>query len=210
MQKAVDDRGTGNTPEMPAPRKRGLQWVVVPVLAFAALVAVFAFALTTGDPSKLPSALIGKPVPATSFPALAGLTEGTQAVPGFASAELAQGSVSVVNFWASWCVPCAEEHALLMALKQQTGVAIYGVNYKDQPTAARRFIGRYGNPFEAVGTDDNGRGAIEWGVYGMPETFVVNGKGEIVFKHVGPISPASLAGKLIPAIEAARKAAAGS
>jgi cytochrome c biogenesis protein CcmG/thiol:disulfide interchange protein DsbE len=208
MQKVVDDRGTGSPPEIPAPKRRGLQWVIVPVLVFAALVAVFAFALTTGDPSKLPSALIGKPVPATEFPPLAGLTDGTHPVPGFTSAVLADGNVSVVNFWASWCVPCAEEHALLMALKEQTGVPIYGVNYKDQPAAARRFIGRYGNPFKAVGTDDNGRSAIEWGVYGMPETFVVNGKGEIVFKHVGPISPASLTGKLIPAIEAARKTAA--
>jgi cytochrome c biogenesis protein CcmG/thiol:disulfide interchange protein DsbE len=208
MQKAVDDRGTGSTPELPAPKRRGLQWVIVPVLVFAALVAVFAFALTTGDPSRLPSALIGKQVPATEFPPLAGLTEGTHQVPGFTSAVLADGNVSVVNFWASWCVPCADEHPLLVALKEQTGVPIYGVNYKDQPAAARRFIGRYGNPFKAVGTDDNGRGAIEWGVYGMPETFVVNGKGEIVYKHVGPISPASLTGKLIPAIEAARKTAA--
>ena len=84
---------------------------------------------------------------------------------------------------------------------------IYGVNYKDEPAAARRFLGRYGNPYKAVGTDDKGRGAIEWGVYGMPETFVVNGRGDIVFKHVGPISPASLATQLIPAIEAAKKAA---
>jgi cytochrome c biogenesis protein CcmG/thiol:disulfide interchange protein DsbE len=210
MQKHVDDRGTGNPPETPSAPKRGFKWVIVPVLVFAALTALFAFALTTGDPSKLPSALIGKPVPATEFPALADLTDGTHPVPGFTSKELAGGNVSIVNFWASWCVPCAEEQALLIALKDKTGVPIYGVNYKDQVGSARRFLGRYGNPFKAVGTDDNGRGAIEWGVYGMPETFVVNGKGEIVFKHVGPISPESLISKLIPAIESARKPVAGS
>lgn len=210
MQMAVDDRGADGTPGTPSAPKRGLKWVIVPVIVFAALVAVFGFALTTGDPSKLPSALIGKPAPATEFPPLAGLTDGTHPVPGFTSAVLADGNVSVVNFWASWCVPCAEEQELLLALKDKTGVPIYGVNYKDQTASARRFLGRYGNPFAAVGTDDNGRGAIEWGVYGMPETFVVNGKGEIVFKHVGPVSPQSLTSKLIPAIEAARKTPAGS
>ena len=204
MQKTVDDHGAGESPKTPASSGRRLTWVIVPVIVFAALVAVFGFALTTGDPSKLPSALIGKPAPATEFPPLAGLTEGTRPVPGFTSAVLADGNVSVVNFWASWCVPCAEEQSLLVALKEKTKVPIFGVNYKDQPASARRFLGRYGNPFVAVGTDDNGRGAIEWGVYGMPETFVVNGKGEIVFKHVGPVSPESLMTKLIPAIEAAQ------
>ena len=160
---------------------------------------------STGDPSRLPSALIGKQVPTMTLPALEGLTDGTRTVPGFDSAELAKGEVSVVNFWASWCAPCVQEHPLLVALKQRAGVPIYGVNYKDQAAAARRFLGRYGNPFAAVGTDTNGRAAIEWGVYGMPETFIVNGKGEIVYKHVGPISPETLEEKLIPAIEAARK-----
>jgi cytochrome c biogenesis protein CcmG/thiol:disulfide interchange protein DsbE len=209
MQKAVDDRGAGSPSGAPSAPRRGLKWVTVPLIAFAALVAVFAFALTTGDPSRLPSALIGRPAPATDFPALAGLTDGTRPVPGFSSAELASGTVSVVNFWASWCAECAEEQNLLLTLKDKTGVPLYGVNYKDEAASARRFLGRYGNPFKAVGTDDKGRSAIEWGVYGMPETFVVNGKGEIVFKHVGAVTAASLNEKLIPAIEAARKAAAG-
>ncbi len=121
-------------------------------------------------------------------------------MPGFSSAELATGRPSIVNFWASWCVPCAEEQPLLLELQKRTGVTLYGVNYKDDPIAARRFLGRYGNPFTAVGTDDKGRGAIEWGVYGMPETFVLNGRGEIIFKHVGPISPQSIEQKLLPAI----------
>jgi len=167
------------------------------------LVAIFAFALRMGDPSKLPSALIGKHAPAVALSPIEGLTDGTHPVPAFSAADLAQGHVSVVNFWASWCVPCVQEHPLLVVLKERTGVRLYGVNYKDQPAAARRFLGRYGNPFAAVGADSNGRAAIEWGVYGMPETFVLNGKGEIVYKHVGPISPESLESKVIPAIRAA-------
>ena len=109
-----------------------------------------------------------------------------------------------MNFWASWCVPCVQEHPLLVALKERTGVRLYGVNYKDQAAAARRFLGRYGNPFAAVGVDGNGRAAIEWGVYGMPETFVVDGKGRIAYKHVGPISEQTLETKIIPAIRAAQ------
>ncbi|MFN3623928.1 MAG: DsbE family thiol:disulfide interchange protein [Hyphomicrobium sp.] len=180
--------------------KRGLGWVIAPLAAFGVLVVVFLFALQTGDPSKLPSALIGKPAPATQFPPLEGLVADGKTVPGFSSAELVTGKPIIVNFWASWCVPCAEEQPLLVELQKRTGVQLYGVNYKDDPVAARRFLGRYGNPFTAVGTDDKGRGAIEWGVYGMPETFVLNGKGEIVFKHVGPVSAQSIEQKLMPAI----------
>jgi cytochrome c biogenesis protein CcmG, thiol:disulfide interchange protein DsbE len=210
MQKAVDEGGAGSAPVTPSGPKSGLKWVIVPVIVFVAMVAVFGFALTTGDPHRLPSALIGKPAPASDFPALAGLTDGAHPIPGFSSAQLADGKVSVVNFWASWCAECADEQNMLLELEARTGVPLYGVSYKDEPTAARRFLGRYGNPFKAVGTDANGRSAIDWGVYGMPETFVVNGKGEIVFKHVGAITPASLTGTLIPAIEAAKKTPAGS
>ncbi len=191
----------------PEPAK-GRRWAMAPFLIFVAMAALFAFALTSGDPSKLPSALIGRPVPQTIFPPLEGLVENGQPVPGFAAADLANGKVSVVNFWASWCVPCIEEHPLLITLKERSGVDVYGVNYKDQPEAGRRFIGRYGNPFTAVGTDRSGRSAIEWGVYGMPETFVVDGQGKIAYKHVGPISQASLETQLLPAIEKAQGAKA--
>jgi cytochrome c biogenesis protein CcmG, thiol:disulfide interchange protein DsbE len=207
MQRPVDEQGMPS-PSAAAPRaSRGLSWVVVPVIAFAALVALFAFALTSGDPSRLPSALIGKPVPKMEFPALEGLLEAGRPVPGFTSADL-KGGVSVVNFWAAWCAECAGEQELLLDLKTRTGVPIYGVNYKDDPVAARRFLGRYGNPFKAVGTDKGGRSAIEWGVYGMPETFVINGKGEIAYKHVGAITPESLETKLLPAIAQATSAPA--
>ncbi|HYD15157.1 MAG TPA: DsbE family thiol:disulfide interchange protein [Hyphomicrobium sp.] len=178
-------------------------WLLAPFIIFVLMAGLFAFGLT-GDPTKLPSALIGRPIPQTDFPALEGLLDKGQPVPGFHAADLAKGKVSVVNFWASWCVPCVEEHPLLLTLRERTGVDIYGVNYKDQVESGRRFLGRYGNPFTAVGTDANGRNAIEWGVYGMPETFVINGEGKIAYKHVGPISPESLERKLLPAIAAAK------
>jgi cytochrome c biogenesis protein CcmG/thiol:disulfide interchange protein DsbE len=187
--------------EKPSHRQRALIW---PLAIFAVMAALFGFALRSGDPSKLPSALIGKPAPAVSLPALDGLNEGGRPVAGFDTSDLARGEVTVVNFWASWCAPCVQEHPLLVALKEQTGVKLYGVNYKDQAATARRFLGRYGNPFTAVGVDGNGRAAIEWGVTGMPETFIVNGKGEIVYKHIGPISPQTLESKIIPMVRAAQ------
>ncbi len=181
-------------------RSRLLVW---PLVIFGILATLFALALTSGDPSRLPSALIGRPAPAIALPALEGLTDGAQPVPGFSTADLVRGEVAVVNFWASWCVPCVQEHPLLVVLKERTGVKLYGINYKDQAATARRFLGRYGNPFTAVGVDTNGRAAIEWGVTGMPETFILNGKGEIIYKHIGPISPEALETKIIPMVRAA-------
>jgi cytochrome c biogenesis protein CcmG/thiol:disulfide interchange protein DsbE len=176
----------------------------LPVLFFAVVAGFFAMALRSGDPSLLPSTLVGKEVPKGVFPAIEGLESNGKAEAGFTTADLAKGRVSVVNYWASWCVPCIDEHPYLEELKSLVDVDIYGINYKDRPEAARRFIGRFGNPYTAVGTDAQGRAAIDWGVYGTPETFVVNGKGEIVYKHVGPISESSLKTKLLPAIEKAR------
>jgi len=190
-----------------APRRSGL--VVLPFIVFAALALMFALALRTGDPSKLPSALIGKPAPEMTLPPLEGLREAGADVPGFSTADLKRGDVTAVNFFASWCAPCAQEHPQLLALSQQAGIRIYGVNYKDPPPGGRRFIGRYGNPYAAVGVDADGRAAIEWGVYGMPETFIVDGEGRIVWKHVGPITPQALESQIIPAIRAARAGAPG-
>lgn len=200
----------GSATQSGSPRRRRFGWVAAPLVIFAGLALMFYYALQTGDPSQLPSALIGKPVPQFDLQPVNGLVDDGQPVPGFRSADLAGGKVSVVNFWASWCVPCVQEHPVLVEMVRRTGVDLYGINYKDQATAARRFLGHHGNPYRAVGVDGNGRTAIEWGVYGMPETFVVDGNGRIVYKHVGPISVEALQSKVIPAIESARTASAGS
>jgi cytochrome c biogenesis protein CcmG/thiol:disulfide interchange protein DsbE len=184
---------------------RRISAAAVPLAIFAILSAIFAIALRTADPSRLPSALIDKPAPAIQLPALDGLTEGGRSVPGFSTADLVNGRPSIVNFWASWCAPCIEEHPLLVRLAADTGVRILGVNYKDQAIAARRFLGRFGNPFAAVGVDANGRAAIDWGVYGMPETFVLNGRGEILHKHVGALTEAAIKSDIMPALARAAR-----
>jgi cytochrome c biogenesis protein CcmG, thiol:disulfide interchange protein DsbE len=181
---------------------------LLPVLVFAGIALFFAVALRTAEPSKIPSTLIGKMVPASTFPALEDLLADGKAVPGFTSADLAKGKVTVVNFWASWCAQCVEEHPLLDKLQASSGADLYGVNYKDNTLAARRYLGRYGNPYSVIGTDASGRAAIDWGVYGMPETFVINGRGEIVYKHIGPLSTESIEAKVMPAIEKAKAALA--
>ncbi|MFM9941377.1 MAG: DsbE family thiol:disulfide interchange protein [Hyphomicrobiaceae bacterium] len=185
-------------------RRRHLGLLLAPALLFGALAGLFFFALQKGDPSKIPSALIGKPAPQFTLAAVEGMMEGGRPVATFQRADLAAGTPTVVNFWASWCLPCVDEHPLLLELKKRAGINIVGVNYKDQPANARRFLSRYGNPFSAVGADPAGKAAIEWGVYGMPETFVVDGRGTIVYKHVGPISPEALETRILPAIAAAR------
>jgi cytochrome c biogenesis protein CcmG/thiol:disulfide interchange protein DsbE len=184
----------------PAWRRRIL--VLIPLVAFLALAALFVLRLGAGDPSRIPSALIGHPAPRTDLPPLPGLERDGKAVPRLDSADF-QGQVTVLNVWASWCVPCREEAALLMALSADRRVRVVGMNYKDQPDNARRFLGRYGNPFVANGTDGNGRAAIEWGVYGVPETFIIGRDGRITYKLIGPVTPENLETALRPAIEKA-------
>ncbi|MBR0871865.1 DsbE family thiol:disulfide interchange protein [Bradyrhizobium tropiciagri] len=171
----------------PPPQAR--RWLVaLPLLVFLALAGLFLLRLYGGDPSKIPSALIGRPAPQTPLPALDGLTRDGAAVPGLDPAVF-KGKVSIVNVWASWCVPCHDEAPLLTDLGKDKRFQIIGINYKDAPENARRFLGRYGNPFGIVGVDGNGRASIEWGVYGVPETFVVGREGKIVYKLVGPVTP---------------------
>ena len=147
--------------------------VLVPLAVFLALALLFFFRLMGGgDPSLIPSALIGHPAPQTNLPPVAGLERDGAPVPGIDPASF-KGAVTVVNVWASWCVPCHDEAPLLMQLAQDNRLHVVGINYKDQPDNARRFLGRYGNPFAAAGADESGRAAIEWGVYGVPETFVI-------------------------------------
>jgi cytochrome c biogenesis protein CcmG/thiol:disulfide interchange protein DsbE len=185
-----------------APPKRRRLLVLLPLLAFLALAALFLFRLGAGDPSRLPSALIGRPAPDTPLPPVEGLVRNGVAVPGFAPASF-KGAVSLVNVWASWCIPCADEAPLLMHLATDKRVRIVGINYKDQPENARSFIGRYGNPFAAVGADTSGRASIDWGVYGVPETFVVGRDGRIAYKLVGPITPDNVDAVLKPQLDKA-------
>jgi cytochrome c biogenesis protein CcmG/thiol:disulfide interchange protein DsbE len=184
----------------------GRRWLVVlPLVVFVALAGLFLLRLYGGDPSKIPSALIGRPAPQTTLPALEGLVkEGTQ-IPGLDPAMF-KGKVSVVNVWASWCVPCHDEAPLLTDLGKDKRLQVVGINYKDAPDNARRFLGRYGNPFGIVGVDSNGRASIEWGVYGVPETFVVGREGTIVYKLVGPVTPENIDSVLKAEIEKAIKA----
>ena len=176
--------------------------VLVPLVVFLALAALFFYRLGSGDPSRLPSALIGRPAPATVLPPVAGLVRDGVPVPGLAAQDFA-GRVTLLNVWASWCVPCHDEAPLLLKLAEDKRIRVAGINYKDQPDNARRFLGRYGNPFAASGADPTGRAAIEWGVYGVPETFIVGRDGKIAYKLVGPITPANLAAVIRPEIEKA-------
>jgi cytochrome c biogenesis protein CcmG/thiol:disulfide interchange protein DsbE len=127
-----------------------------------------------------------------------------QAVPGLAGKEHGHGDVVLVNFFASWCVPCLQEHPLLMALAAREKLVVLGINYKDPAPGGLQFLVRHGNPYRAVGVDAAGRAAIDWGVYGMPESFLVDGRGRIVLKQVGPLTPEAVEGILLPALRKAR------
>ncbi len=180
------------------PSRRRAWLAVVPLLAFLALAGLFlAQLLSNKDNSVVPSALIGAVAPATDLPALEGI-----GLPGLSSAAF-PGKVTLVNVWASWCAPCRQEHPLLMELSKDERITVAGLNYKDTPENARRFLGGLGNPFAAIGVDRTGSTAIDWGVYGVPETFLVGRDGRIAYKHVGPFTPESMRDDLMPAIERA-------
>lgn len=185
---------------VPAPARRRLWTTFLPLLVFAGLAVLFLVRLQDDDPSRIPSVLLDKPAPATDLPPLEGLAtrEGIP-VPGLKSADF-QGKVTLVNVWASWCGPCREEHPQLLALAQEPGIRLVGINYKDDPENARRFLGSLGLPYAAVGVDAKGRTAIDWGVYGVPETFLVDRKGVIRYKQIGPISATALEQTLLPKI----------
>jgi cytochrome c biogenesis protein CcmG, thiol:disulfide interchange protein DsbE len=168
---------------------------ILPLLLFAVVAGYFALGLTR-DPSVVPSALIDKPVPEFTLPPL--LKDGQ----GLASADL-KGKVQLVNVFASWCVPCRIEHPVLMRLAKEQGVTVKAINYKDKPEDAIRWLNQGGNPYSAIGADQDGRVSIDWGVYGVPETFVVDRDGRIAFKLVGPITPENWESTLKPAIEKA-------
>ncbi len=180
-----------------AARRRGLL-AALPLIVFAALAALLFVRLYAGDASRIPSALIGQSAPALDLPGLDG-------GPGLADADLRRGHVTLVNIFASWCAPCHEEHEVLMQLAadpalQAKGVRLVGVAQKDSAENIKRFLGAKGDPYAKVGLDADGRAGIDWGVYGVPETFIVKGDGVIAYKFVGPISAAALESVVKPEV----------
>jgi cytochrome c biogenesis protein CcmG/thiol:disulfide interchange protein DsbE len=172
--------------------------VVIPAIVFIALAAVFAFYLYqigSGQQniSDLPSALIDEKIPEFSLPPIEGMTG------GLSTADL-KGGIALVNVWASWCPPCRVEHPILMRLARE-GFAVYGINFKDKPADAKAFLARLGNPYRKIGADRSGRAAIEWGVYGYPETFIVDATGHVRYRHVGPILADDLKTTIYPILK---------
>jgi cytochrome c biogenesis protein CcmG/thiol:disulfide interchange protein DsbE len=187
--------------DTPSKTRRSI-FVLLPLAIFLALAVLFYVGLHEGDPSLLPSALIGKPMPKTDLPPIEGLTRDGKPVPGLSDATF-KGKVTLVNVWASWCIPCHDEVPFLEALSHDKRIQLVSINYKDAPGDARRFLGRYGNPFAASGADRSGRESINWGVYGVPETYVIDRDGRIAFKLVGPIDANNLQNALEPQIKKA-------
>ena len=194
MSEADDEVGT----EVAESRRAWL--VFVPLAFFAVLALLFVLRLGAGDASRLPSALIGKPVPAFALAPVDGLGK-----PGLAAADLKAGKVTVINVFASWCGPCREEAPALLQLSQQ-GLPLVGIAYKDKPENTRRFLTDDGDPFKAIGADPTGRTGIDFGVYGVPETYVVNGSGTITAKIVGPLTDDAIRKELLPAVARAELA----
>lgn len=167
---------------------------LLPLLVFAVIAVWVAVPLLTGgDPSDLPSALIDRPAPDFDLPPLPGDR------PGLARADLT-GQVALVNVFASWCVPCLAEHPILTRLAEEEGVPLFGINYKDAPADAVAWLSDHGNPYRRIGVDFEGRAGIDWGVYGVPETFVIDADGRIRFRHAGPITPTLANETLLPLI----------
>ncbi|MFZ4653166.1 MAG: DsbE family thiol:disulfide interchange protein [Methylococcaceae bacterium] len=166
---------------------------LIPLGVFLVMVIFLAIGLSL-DPRNLPSPLIGKPTPTFQLPKV---EEPSQAL----TPESFRGRVILLNVWASWCVSCRQEHPVLLELAQRQEVPIFGLNYKDQLTAARDWLSKFGNPYEASGFDQDGRVGIDLGVYGVPETFVIDKKGLIRMKHTGPVTPQALEKDILPLVE---------
>jgi len=192
-----------NDEAAPAASGRRRLIAFLPLVLFAALSAVFLYQLESGkDASEIPSVLIGTKAPSLALPPLEGLMANGAPVPALTDAAI-NGQLSLVNVWASWCVPCRQEHPILLELARDPRIELVGINYKDKNDNALKFLGELGNPFAAVGIDPAGKSAIDWGVYGIPETYLVGPDGTILHKQIGPFTTESLRDKLLPAIEKA-------
>ncbi|MEM8842067.1 MAG: DsbE family thiol:disulfide interchange protein [Pseudomonadota bacterium] len=170
--------------------------MIAPGLIALIILGAFLIALEREDAQNLPSTLINRPAPEFS---LAPLRDGA---PGLSTADLREPGVKLVNIWASWCGPCRVEHPYIEALAAE-GVPIHGINYKDDPQSAERFLAELGDPYELIGADRTGRAGIEWGVYGVPETFVIDGEGNVIYKHIGPVQGNDIETKIRPALNKA-------
>jgi cytochrome c biogenesis protein CcmG/thiol:disulfide interchange protein DsbE len=169
---------------------------LLPLLLFALVAGYFLWGLASDrNPNLVPSALIDKPAPAFDLPPLEGLDR-----PGLATSDLQNGEVALVNFFASWCLPCRAEHPLLMDLAE-SGVRVLGIDFRDSPEDARRWLGQSGNPYERIGVDERGRTSIDFGVSGVPETFVIDREGRIRYQHIGPLMARDIEDKIVPLIE---------
>jgi len=189
--------------------RRSIWFALLPVMLFGALVLVFFIGLTQGDTfRKLPSVLIGKPAPTLDMEPVENLVINGKQVPSFKGADLRDGKVTVVNFWASWCVPCRQEHPQMIALGKMPEIKLYGINYKNDPSDAAQFLRQLGSPYAAIGSDFRGRAGIEWGVVGLPETYIVDGKGVIRYKFIGPISKRALEEGFMPKLREIMEATA--
>lgn len=172
--------------------------MIIPLAIFAGFVGLALVGMMREDPEALPSTLLDRPAPAVQVEAM-------QGEPGFTDADLRDGQVKLVNFWASWCAPCRVEHPNLTALAQE-GIPVLGVNYKDKPANARAFLDELGNPYAALGADRSGRMALDWGVYGVPETYVIGADGTVLMRFAGPVTQRVIDEKFRPLLE--RKTAA--
>jgi len=170
---------------------------LAPVLIFAVVAGYFLWGLNPSrDPSAIPSVMIDQPVPDFVLPPIQGMDG-----PGLSAADLKTGEVSLVNFFASWCVPCRAEHPLLMDLAKRKGIRLFGINYKNKPEEARQWLTMLGDPYLSIGADVEGRVAIDWGVYGLPETFIIDCAGRIRYRQLGPMFPAAIEETILPMIE---------
>jgi cytochrome c biogenesis protein CcmG/thiol:disulfide interchange protein DsbE len=179
------------------PPQRSPAALLAPLVAFVALAVLLALGLNL-NPREVPSPLIGKPVPRFELPPVRGRSL------GLASADL-EGEVSIVNVFASWCVPCKEEHPVFMQMKREGLVPIHGINYKDRPEDAAKWLDDLGDPYTRTGADIDGRVSIDWGVYGVPETFLIDREGRIAHKHIGAVTPKVLEETLRPMIARLRR-----
>ncbi len=192
--------------EQTRPGRMRFVLAALPLIIFAALAAIFWSQLGSGrNITEIPSALIGTKAPSLAMPALEGATFNGAPMPALTDAAI-MGKLTLVNVWASWCVPCREENPIILQLAKDPRLTVVGINYKDKTENALRFLGELGNPFAAIGVDPRGKAAIDWGVYGIPESYLVDASGTIVYKRVGPFDEASLKNGLYPAIEKAAAA----